>query len=179
MPLLSHSRATTTEARRPLGGVLPPSVFPFGFVKNPSYRALENASSGPWSMHARTMTRQPNSNTHEQAVLELARARPLLRARDLAQQELPTIVLSRLVAAGKLERVARGVYGLPGSAISEHRSLVKVALRVPQGVVCLLSALRVHDIGTQAPFEVWHSNDYSNPGAKSPPMTRSRVHVAR
>ena len=94
-------------------------------------------------------------STHEQAVLELAKARSLLRARDLAQQALPTVVLSRLVAAGKLERVARGVYGLPGKAISEHHSLAEVALRVPQGVVCLLSALRVHGIGTQAPFEVW------------------------
>ena len=93
--------------------------------------------------------------THEQAVLELARSRQLLRARDLAQHGLPTIVLSRLVAAGKLERVARGVYGVPSVAISEHRSLAEVALRVPQGVVCLLSALRVHGIGTQAPFEVW------------------------
>ena len=63
----------------------------------------------------------------------LIRPEPLLRARDIAQQELPTIVLSRLVAAGKLERVARGVYGLPGQAISEHRSLAEVALRVPQG----------------------------------------------
>ena len=26
---------------------------------------------------------------------------------------------------------------------------------MPRGVVCLLSALRVHDIGTQAPHEVW------------------------
>ena len=102
-------------------------------------------------------------STHEQAVLELARARPLLRARDLAQQELPTIVLSRLVAAGKLERVARGVYGLPGQSISEHRSLAEVALRVPQGVVCLLSALRVHGIGTQAPFEVWLAIEHRAP----------------
>jgi predicted transcriptional regulator of viral defense system len=47
------------------------------------------------------------------------------------------------------------VYGLPGLAISEHRSLAEAALRVPQGVVCLLSALRVHGLGTQAPFEVW------------------------
>ena len=104
--------------------------------------------------HTRTMNLRAQS-TYEQAVLELARTKPLLRARDLAHQELPTIVLSRLVAAGKLERVARGVYGLPGLAISEHRSLAEVALRVPQGVVCLLSALRVHGLGTQAPFEVW------------------------
>ena len=94
-------------------------------------------------------------STLEQPVLALAERQPLLRARDLTAQALPTVVLSRLVAAGKLERVARGVYSLPGRALSEHRSLAEVALRAPRGVVCLLSALRVHGIGTQAPFEVW------------------------
>ena len=93
--------------------------------------------------------------TQEQAVLALAERQPLLRVRDLTAQALPTVLLSRLVAAGKLERLARGVYSLPGRALSEHRSLAEVALRMPRGVVCLLSALRVHGIGTQAPFEVW------------------------
>lgn len=93
--------------------------------------------------------------SHEQAILALAEHQPLLRARDLAARSLPTMALSRLVAAGKLDRVARGVYSLPGRATSEHRSLAEAALRVPRGVVCLLSALRVHGIGTQAPFEVW------------------------
>jgi predicted transcriptional regulator of viral defense system len=93
--------------------------------------------------------------TQEQQVLRLARTRKLLRARDLTQRGLPTIALTRLVQAGKLERVARGLYGLPGTPTSEHRSLAEVAARVPKGVVCLLSALRVHEIGTQAPFEVW------------------------
>lgn len=87
----------------------------------------------------------------------------MLRARDLSDQSLPTSVLTRLVAAGKLERVARGVYSLPGGALSEHRSLAEVALRVPQGVVCLLSALRVHGIGTQAPFEVWLAIPHNSP----------------
>ncbi len=99
--------------------------------------------------------RTRSDSTHEQAVLALAKKRPLLRARDLAQQALPTVVLSRLVSAGKLERMARGVYSLPGRKLSEHRSMAEVALRVPRGVVCLLSALRVHGIGTQAPFGVW------------------------
>lgn len=96
-----------------------------------------------------------SARTHEQAVLELARQHPLLRARDLVPLAVPSVVLSRLVAAGKLERVARGVYSVPGRTLSEHRSLAEAALRVPHGVVCLLSALRVHGIGTQAPFEVW------------------------
>jgi predicted transcriptional regulator of viral defense system len=93
--------------------------------------------------------------THEEQVLRLAQAHTLLRARDLVPHGLPTIVLTRLVQTGKLERVARGLYGLPGATVSEHRSLAEVSARVPKGVVCLLSALRVHEIGTQAPFEVW------------------------
>lgn len=99
------------------------------------------------------MTGQPQ--THEQTILKLAKRRPLLRARDLAEQSIPTAVLGRLVSAGKLERVGRGVYSLPGRPVTEFRSLAEVALRAPQGVVCLLSALRMHGIGTQAPFEVW------------------------
>jgi predicted transcriptional regulator of viral defense system len=95
------------------------------------------------------------SATQEARVLRLAKTRKLLRARDLADHGLPTIALTRLVQTGKLERVARGLYGIPGAALGEHRSLAEVVLRVPRGVVCLLSALRVHDIGTQAPFEVW------------------------
>ena len=99
----------------------------------------------------------------EQAVLALAEQRPLLRARDLAALGLPTMALSRLVAAGRLERVARGLYSLPGRPLSEHRSLAEVAVRVPQGVVCLLSALRVHGIGTQAPSEVWMAIPHHSP----------------
>lgn len=96
-----------------------------------------------------------SKSTLEQNVLALAKRQALLRPRDLAMQGLPTVALSRLVSAGKLERIARGVYSLPGRRFSEHRSLAEAALRVPRGVVCLLSALRVHGIGTQAPFEVW------------------------
>lgn len=106
-------------------------------------------------MQAMTATDKATASTHEQQLLCLAQARKLLRARDVAQLGLPTIALTRLVQAGKLERVARGLYGLPGAQISEHRSLAEVSARVSKGVVCLLSALRVHEIGTQAPSEVW------------------------
>jgi len=96
-----------------------------------------------------------SKSPRELAILALARKQPLLRARDLVERALPTVGLTRLVAAGKLERVARGVYTLPGRRLCEHRSLAEACLRVLQGVICLLSALRVHGIGTQAPFEVW------------------------
>ena len=116
------------------------------------------------------------ATTHEQQVLRLARARRLLRARDVTRQGLPTIALTRLVQAGKLERVARGLYGLPGAAISEHRSLAEVSARVAKGVVCLLSALRVHEIGTQAPFEVWIAIP---PHMVSPRLDQPAIRVVR
>ena len=106
-------------------------------------------------MHGMKATTAATATTHEQQVLRLARTRKLLRARDVTQHGLPTVALTRLVQAGKLERVARVLYGVPGAKTSEHRSLAEVSARVPKGVVCLLSALRVHEIGTQSPFEVW------------------------
>lgn len=117
-----------------------------------------------------------SDTTLEQTVLALAGRRPLLRARELTEQGLPTVVLSRLVAGGKLERIARGVYSLHARALSEHRSLAEVALRVPRGVVCLLSALRVHGIGTQAPFEVWVAIPHHSP---TPRLDRPALRVVR
>lgn len=113
---------------------------------------------------------------HEQLLMKLARKQPLLRARDLAAHGLPTMTLSRLVASGQLQRVARGVYSLPEQAISAHRSLAEVAIRVPQGVVCLLSALRFHEIGTQAPFEVWLALPQTMP---TPRFQRPALRVVR
>lgn len=116
-------------------------------------------------------------SSHEKQVLRLARKRKLLRARDAAEQGLPTVTLTRLLRAGKLERVARGLYALPGAATSEHRSLAEVAVRVPKGVVCLLSALQFHEIGTQAPFEVWLAipNRVAAPRIKQPAIRVVRM----
>ncbi|MBK8636969.1 MAG: AbiEi antitoxin N-terminal domain-containing protein [Chromatiaceae bacterium] len=93
--------------------------------------------------------------TTQQSILNLARTRGLLRPLDLTAHGLPRISLTRLVRQGRLARVGRGLYALPGRQVSEHAALAEVARRHPQAVVCLLSALRFHDITTQAPFEVW------------------------
>lgn len=92
---------------------------------------------------------------NERAVLRLARRRGLLRSRDVVALGIPTVVLTRLARAGKLERTGRGIYTLAGRPSSANRSLAEVSLRSPRGIICLLSALRVHEIGTQGPFEVW------------------------
>lgn len=60
-----------------------------------------------------------------------------------------------MVGAGDLVRVARGLYAAPGYQPGAQASLIAVAKRAPNVVFCLLTALRFHDLTTQAPFEVW------------------------
>ena len=79
----------------------------------------------------------------------------MIRPRDLEAAGIPGSYLSRLARAGELDRVGRGLYTLADVSPTEHRSLAEVAKRVPRGVICLLSALRFHELTTQAPFEVW------------------------
>jgi len=93
--------------------------------------------------------------TQTQRVLELVGEMGVLRPRDLIPYGIPRTYLSRLCAVGKLRRIARGLYVLPDSKVTEHHSLVEACKRVPKGVVCLLSALQYHELTTQAPFEVW------------------------
>lgn len=94
-------------------------------------------------------------DTLAERLIDLVRSQGLVRPRDLESLEIPRIYLTRAVRRGQLERVGRGLYGLPGRQISAHGALAEVARRVPKGVVCLLSALRFHSLTTQAPFEVW------------------------
>ncbi|MCP3667643.1 MAG: transcriptional regulator [Gammaproteobacteria bacterium] len=93
--------------------------------------------------------------TQTDKVLELVQKEGILRPRDLDPYSIPRIYLSRLHAAGKLQRIGRGLYVLPGTNVSEHRSLAEACKRVPKGVICLVSALRFHELTTQSPFEVW------------------------
>ncbi|MGB5472411.1 MAG: type IV toxin-antitoxin system AbiEi family antitoxin domain-containing protein [Gammaproteobacteria bacterium] len=88
-------------------------------------------------------------------VLELVRDAGVLRPRDLEPLGIPRTYLSRLHKAGRLERIGRGLYVLPATGATEHRTLAEAAKRVPNGVICLLSALRFHELTTQAPFEIW------------------------
>lgn len=79
----------------------------------------------------------------------------MLRARDLVEQGINGNRLQRLVQAGQVERVGRGLYRTAQAEETEYHTWAQAALLVPQGVVCLMSALRFHELTTQAPFEVW------------------------
>ncbi len=99
------------------------------------------------------------STTDLDRTLKLARRRQGVRTSELAERGIHRQALSRLVTAGKLERVGRGRYRTPASPTTEHHGLALASAAVPRGVICLLSALRFHGIGTQLPSQVWIAID--------------------
>jgi predicted transcriptional regulator of viral defense system len=78
-----------------------------------------------------------------------------MRQSDLAAKGIQGVTLARLVEEGSITRIGRGLYELSNAEVSLARSLAEVAARVPNGVVCLLSALQYHEITLQNPRSVW------------------------
>lgn len=77
-----------------------------------------------------------------------------------------------MVARGEIVRIARGLYTLPERSPDVQEGLTIVARRAPQVLFCLLTALRLHDLTTQAPFEIWIAigNKERAPRLEWPPL---------
>lgn len=95
-----------------------------------------------------------------------------IRTRDASAGGVSRKRLAAMARAGELERVGRGLYVPANAKITEHHTLVEAAARVPHAIVCLLSALRFHQLGTQAPHEVWLAIDRKawKPAVDWPPI---------
>jgi predicted transcriptional regulator of viral defense system len=109
-------------------------------------------------------------------VLNLARQMGVLRVRDVTSRGIHPEYLRRLCQRGLLTRTGRGLYVAADAEISVHHGLAQAAKRVPHGVICLLSALQFHELGTQSPFEVWMALDRSaaRPRIDYPPLRIAR-----
>lgn len=111
-----------------------------------------------------------------QAKLKAAGIGAFFRPRDLEPLAVSFPELQRLVAAGTVEKVGRGLYRLAAAEPDEFETIAMVSSAVPGGIICLLSALRIHGIGTQAPHEVWIALDRK---ARKPARLATRVRVVR
>jgi predicted transcriptional regulator of viral defense system len=107
----------------------------------------------------------------EQIVLDLANTLGILRSRDLTRRGLSRAILQRLVAKGLLERINRGQYIAVGVELPAEQSLMGVARQYPGAVICLVSALRFHDLTTQSPRKVWVAIERGKRAPSQPPVT--------
>src|SRR5687768_1179631 len=98
------------------------------------------------------------------------------RPRDVLPLGVTPYQIQRLVAQGIAEKAAPGLYRLSDVEATETEAIAMVASAVPQAIVCLLSALRVHDIGTQSPRQVWLAIDRK---ARKPRRLPAAVRIVR
>lgn len=79
----------------------------------------------------------------------------VLRTRDALRFGIHPRTLYRMRETGDLEQLTRGLYRLSGLPKLSNPDLVSASLKIPKGVICLISALALHDLTTQVPHEVY------------------------
>jgi predicted transcriptional regulator of viral defense system len=105
--------------------------------------------------------------------LEAARVGAFFRPRDLRPLGVSFRQLQNLVTKGTVENVGSGLYRLSEVETTELETIAMVASAVPNAIICLLTALRIHEIGTQSPHEVWIAlNRKSRKPTRLPAMVR-------
>ena len=116
------------------------------------------------------------NKSRKEQVIEVVKEKGVLRPKDLDSYGIPREYLSRLCERGLLQRVGRGLYVLADAEVTEYQTLAEASKRVPQGVLCLLSALQFHGLTTQASFEVWMALEQK---AWQPQVDRPRMRFVR
>jgi predicted transcriptional regulator of viral defense system len=98
----------------------------------------------------------PKTPTSEQAAVELFREHGgLLKTGQVLELGVHPRTLYAMRESGALERISRGVYRLGDLPPLAEPDLLSVATRVPQGVVCLISALAFHELTLEIPHYIY------------------------
>ena len=114
--------------------------------------------------------------TRKKAALRRIERMGLVRPRELSAYGISRAELSRLVDEGLVVRQAMGIYVAARHELTTEHALAQVAKRVPDGVFCLLTALRFHGLTTQSAPEVWIALPEK---ARRPRLDYPRLRVAR
>ena len=88
-------------------------------------------------------------------ILKFGKTNPLFRAEDIPFIGNDRTVLSRMVQSGDLVRLSPGLFCVKDIDISENYTLAEAIKTYRGGVICLISALYFHGVGSQLPYETW------------------------
>ncbi|MEO7208002.1 MAG: type IV toxin-antitoxin system AbiEi family antitoxin domain-containing protein [Steroidobacteraceae bacterium] len=87
--------------------------------------------------------------------LALLQRRGLMRMSEFKRAGITAATITRLEHAGRISRLARGLYQLPDAPVDRNHTLAEASKLVPKGVICLTSALAFHGLTDQMPARVW------------------------
>ena len=117
-----------------------------------------------------------DEQSKSERIVELAKKYGVLRPKDLVPHGIQAEYLRRLCDKGQIKKVGRGSYVLSDTEMSTALSLAIVGRAVPNGVICLQSALAFHGIGDQPAREVFVAIERR---AARPRVDYPEVRVAR
>jgi predicted transcriptional regulator of viral defense system len=112
----------------------------------------------------------------EDHAIALLRERGMARLSEFIEQDITAATISRMERKGNLVQLGRGLYQLPDAPLDVNHSLAEAAKLIPNGVICLSSALAFHELTDQTPASVWvaiGTRDWR------PRVTRPRVQIMR
>lgn len=101
------------------------------------------------------MTSKTRHNEFHYEIGIFKRQRGILRTSDALRRGIHPRDFYDMKASGVIEPVSRGLYRLTDMPPLSQPDLATVSLKIPQGVICLVSALAFHEITTQIPHEVY------------------------
>ena len=79
----------------------------------------------------------------------------MLRLAELNKFGVSSTAVSRMVKSGKITRLSHGLYQLPNHYQDVDQDIALVAKQIPNGVLCLVSALYVNKVITSKPPNIW------------------------
>jgi len=112
----------------------------------------------------------------EDRAIALLEARGMMRLSEFIAEDITAATISRMEAKGSLLQLSRGLYQLPDAPLDAHHSLAEAAKLIPNGVICLSSALSFHDLTDRITPFVWVA---IGPKEWRPKVTQPRVAIMR
>jgi predicted transcriptional regulator of viral defense system len=112
----------------------------------------------------------------EDRALALLRERGMVRLSEFMQQDITAATISRMEQKGTILQLSRGLYQLPDAPLDANHSLAEAGKLIPNGVICLHSALAFHELTDRIPASVWvgiGTRDWR------PRVTRPRIQIVR
>jgi predicted transcriptional regulator of viral defense system len=118
------------------------------------------------------MNIKSKKNRFEEATKVFRHHDGILRMSEALCAGISRSKLYSMLEADVVERLSRGLYRLTNLSALGNPDLVSVAMKVPQSVITLISALAFHEITTQVPHEIYIAlkRGAEPPRLKHPPI---------
>jgi len=118
--------------------------------------------------------KKSDQNTFEKAKRIFRNRGGMLKTSEALGAGIHPRTLYELQRSGVLDQLTRGLYRLADLPPLGNPDLISVSLKIPDGVLCLISALAYHEITTQVPHEVYVALER---GAETPRLNHPPLRV--